>query len=158
MEMDTWCCCSSHLNSGCDSISNGLAKTTVLMLDTSQVTVVGYGNINLDTEKLDLELKSSPKKGLGVKGLAKLSLSFGELTKPFKLSGTLANPYLTIDPTGTLFTIGKAVGGVALFGPVGLAAALASGQLGGKNPCGKAIEAIEKLNKGPNPGGLMKTP
>jgi hypothetical protein len=71
------------------------------MLDTSQVTVVGYGKINLDTEKLDLALKSSPKKGLGVNGLAKLSLSFGELTKPFKLSGTLANPSMTIDPKGT---------------------------------------------------------
>jgi uncharacterized protein involved in outer membrane biogenesis len=131
------------------NISDGLAETSVLMLDTSQVTVVGYGKINLDTEKLDLALKSSPKKGLGVNGLAKLSLSFGELTKPFKLSGTLANPSMTIDPKGTLFTIGKAVGGIALFGPVGLAAALASGKLGGENPCAAAIEAVKEINKSP---------
>jgi uncharacterized protein involved in outer membrane biogenesis len=117
------------------NISDGLAETSVLMLDTSQVTVVGYGKINLDTEKLDLALKSSPKKGLGVNGLAKLSLSFGELTKPFKLSGTLANPSMTIDPKGTLFTIGKA--------------ALASGKLGGENPCAAAIEAVKEINKSP---------
>ena len=125
-------------------VKDGVAQSTALVLDSSQVSVVGYGKINLNTEELDLALKPSPKKGVGIEGLAKLSLSFGELTKPLKLSGTLSNPSLTIDPGGTIFTIGKAIGGAALFGPVGIAAALASGKFGDKNPCLSAIEAAKK--------------
>ncbi|MBW2621248.1 MAG: hypothetical protein JRC56_07965, partial [Deltaproteobacteria bacterium] len=88
--------------------------------------------------------KPSPKKGIGIDGLAKFSLSFGELTKTLKLRGTLSNPSLSVDPTGSIITLGKAVGGVVLFGPFGIAAVLANGQLGGKNPCLAIIEAAKK--------------
>ena len=125
-------------------IKNGLAQSNALVLDTSQVSVIGYGKIDFKTEEIDLLLKPSPKQGVGIKGLAKFSLSFGELTKTLKLKGTLSNPSLSIDPTGTIITLGKAIGGVALFGPFGLAAVLANGQLGDKNPCLAAIEAAKK--------------
>ncbi|MBW2318469.1 MAG: hypothetical protein JRF24_07290, partial [Deltaproteobacteria bacterium] len=109
--------------------------------------VIGRGKANLKTEELDLSLKPSPKKGLGIKGLAKLSLSLGQLTKPLKLTGTFAKPSLTIDPTETILALGKAVGGAALFGPVGIAAALAGGKLGDRDPCLAAIEAVKKDSK-----------
>jgi hypothetical protein len=125
-------------------IQEGLAQSTALLLDTDQVTVIGRGKANLKTEELDLSLKPSPKKGLGIKGLAKLSLSLGQLTNPLKLTGTFAKPSLTIDPTETILTLGKAIGGAALFGPVGIAAALASGKLGDRDPCLAAIEAAKK--------------
>ena len=51
---------------------------------------------------------------------------------------------MTIDPTGSIVTLGKAIGGVALFGPFGIAAALADGKFGDKNPCLAAIEAAKK--------------
>ncbi len=86
----------------------------------------------------------SPKKGVGISGVGKLSLSLAELAKPFKLGGTLANPSLAIDTTQTVITLGKAVGGVTLFGPVGIAAALAGGRSGDKNPCFAAIEAARQ--------------
>ncbi|MBW2266394.1 MAG: AsmA family protein [Deltaproteobacteria bacterium] len=128
-------------------IQEGLAQSTALLLDTNQVTVIGRGKANLKTEELDLSLKPSPKKGLGIKGLAKLSLSLGQLTKPLKLTGTFAKPSLTIDPTETILALGKAVGGAALFGPVGIAAALAGGKLGDRDPCLAAIEAVKKDSK-----------
>jgi uncharacterized protein involved in outer membrane biogenesis len=131
------------LVSGLD-IKDGSAETTVLVVDTSQVSVVGYGKLDLKTEALDLSLKPTPKKGLGIKGLGKVSLSLGELTKPLKLRGTLADPALAVDPAGTFVAIGKTVGGVALFGPFGLAAALAGGQFGDADPCDAAIEAVRK--------------
>jgi uncharacterized protein involved in outer membrane biogenesis len=124
-------------------IKDGLAQTTALVLDTTQVSVVGHGKVNLKTEELDLSLKPSPKKGIGVKGIGKLSLSLAELTKSLKLTGTLANPSVTIDATGTFLAIGKAVGGLTLFGPVGVAAALASGKFGDKDLCLTAIEAAK---------------
>ena len=130
------------LVSGLD-IKDGQAQISALVLDTGQVTVVGHGKVDLDTEEVDLSLRPSPKKGVGIKGIAKLSLSLGELTKTLKLGGTLANPSLTIDPTGTLLTVGKALGGMALFGPVGIGAALAGGKFFGKNPCVSAIESAK---------------
>jgi hypothetical protein len=125
-------------------IKDGIAESTALVLDTSLMSVVGEGVLNLKTEELDLSIMLSPKKGVGVKGVGKLSLSLSELAKPLKLGGTLANPALAIDPTQTAITLGKMIGGVALFGPVGIAAALASGKSDAENPCLAAIEVAEK--------------
>ncbi len=125
-------------------IKNGLAQSSALVLDTPQVRVFGNGKIDFKTEEIDLLFNPIPQKGVGITGLAKLSLSLGELTKPLKFRGTLSKPSLSIDPTGSIITLGKAVGGVALFGPFGVAAILANGQFGNKNPCVAVIEAAEK--------------
>ena len=125
-------------------IKNGLANVTALVFDTNAMSVVGNGRINLKTEELDLGLRPSPKKGIDTGVMGKLSLSLGELARPLKLAGTLADPSLTVDPKQTAITLGKAVGGVVLFGPVGIAAALASEGPDEENPCLKAIEAAKK--------------
>jgi uncharacterized protein involved in outer membrane biogenesis len=125
-------------------IKNGLAQSNALVLDTNQVRALGYGKIDLKTEEIDLSLKPIPQKGVGINGLGKFSLSLGELTKTLKLKGTLSKPSLSIDTTGSIITLGKAIGGVALFGPFGVAAVLANGQFGDKNPCLAIIEAAEK--------------
>jgi uncharacterized protein involved in outer membrane biogenesis len=130
-------------------IKDGLADTTGLVLDTNRMSVVGEGTINLKTEKLNLSLKPVPKEGVGTRGLGNLTLSLSELSKPFKLGGTLAQPSLAIDPTQTAITLGKAVSGVALFGPAGVAGALVGGSSGDKNPCLTAIEAARKGVKTP---------
>jgi len=131
------------------NIKDGLAESTALVFDTNIMTVVGDGKLDLKTEELDLSLKPSPKKGIGIKGIGKLSLSLTELTKSFKLGGTLANPSLAIDRTRAVITLGKAVGGAVLFGPAGIAAVLATGSSGDENPCLAAIEATKKGVKVP---------
>ncbi|MBI4831504.1 MAG: AsmA-like C-terminal region-containing protein [Candidatus Lindowbacteria bacterium] len=105
-------------------INDGIAESTVLVLNTSKMSVIGAGRVNLKTEGLDLSLKPSPKQGSAT-SVGGVSLNLGELVKPFKLSGTLANPKLAIDPTQTAVTIGKAAGGMALLGPIGAGAAMA---------------------------------
>ncbi|RJP74637.1 MAG: AsmA family protein [Candidatus Abyssobacteria bacterium SURF_17] len=126
-------------------IRDGIARSAALVCDTDKTTVVGEGTVNLKTEQIDLSLKPSPKEGVGAGGVGKVTFSLGELTKPFKLGGTLAHPKLVLDPTQTALTVGKAAGGVVLFGPIGIAAALASGgNSGDENPCLAAIEAAEK--------------
>jgi len=114
-----------------------------LLLDTEQTTIVAAGDIDLKTEEIDIGIKPSPKTGYGLKGLAQLTLGLNELAKPLKLGGTLANPSFTVDPVQAGLTIGKALGGFALFGPFGLITALADLKLGGKDACLKAIEKAQ---------------
>jgi uncharacterized protein involved in outer membrane biogenesis len=125
------------------NIKDGLADSTALVLDTSRMSVIGEGDINLKTEKLNLALKPLPKEGIGISGVAKISVSLSEFTKPFKLGGTLAHPSLVLDPTESALTLGKMAGGL-LLGPFGIAAALVNVSTDDENPCLVAIEAGEK--------------
>ena len=102
------------------------------------MTVLGKGDIDLKTERLDMELRPTPNKGAGAG--AKVSLNIADLMKPFRLIGTLAEPKLAIDPTLSPSTLGKVVRGAARSDSKGLAAALLRGQ-NIENPCLIAIEA-----------------
>ena len=63
------------------------------------------------------------------------------------MQGTLANPSLGIDPTKTALTFGKALGGIALFGPAGLATTFVSGKFGEDHPCTQSLAALDKKGK-----------
>lgn len=128
-------------------IRNGVADATVLVFDTEQMSVVGEGNIDLGRETINLGIKPQPKKGLGEFGF-----SLGELAKPLRVGGTLAKPSLKLDTAQALTAIGKAVGGIALFGGVGIAASLV-GKKGEKNLCEIAKEAAIT---GIKPGAAVK--
>ena len=134
-------------------IKDGLADSTVLVLDTHATSLIGDGDVDLRTEKLDVKLKPLPKRGIGISGVGKITLSIGELAKPVKLGGTLKNPALAADPSQTAITIGKAFGGMLLLGPLGFGAALVSGRGGSDNPCPAAIALAEK---GPKSAGTKK--
>jgi hypothetical protein len=126
------------------NIKDGIASTTAFALNTDYMVVVGEGEINLKTERLNLSLKPVPKQGIGTRFTGKLNVSLSELTRPFKLGGTLAHPSLAVDSTQTAIALGKAIGGVMLFGPVGIAAALVGSSSGDENSCIAAIEAAKK--------------
>ncbi len=146
----------THINCmvGGLNIKNGLAQTTAVLLDTDQMRVIGDGSINLKTEELNISLNPSPKGGTGVAGLGKVSMSLSELAKPFKLGGTLAKPALAIDTKQAAVEIGKAVGGAALFGPIGIAASMASG--GASDNANVCAEAIDAANRGVKFTGAKK--
>lgn len=127
-------------------VKDGVSEITALVVNTPGMVVVGEGRVDLKNETVDVGLKPSPKEGIGIEGLPRINLSLSDLTKPFKLGGTLSDPSLRIDTTQTALTIGKAVGGAALLGPLGVAAALL-GHISNneKDPCLAAIEAAEKM-------------
>ncbi|HDM79235.1 MAG TPA: AsmA family protein [Deltaproteobacteria bacterium] len=120
-------------------IKNGKAYTTALVCDTGEMTVIGEGLINLKTERVDITLEPTPKKGV-----AGVSLSLNELVKPFRLGGTLAHPRLVLDSTRGAMVIGETLGGVILFGPVGIATALVNTTSDQPNICPLAIKAAKK--------------
>lgn len=132
----------------------GQVAVEALFWDTASMTVFGDGDLDLHTERLDLGLRPVPKRGI-----ANFSLSLGELTQPFRLGGTLTQPTLVVDRTRTAITVGKAVGGTLLLGPVGAAAALLSTPRGEENPCLKALgEAGEETPAPPEePGTARRT-
>jgi uncharacterized protein involved in outer membrane biogenesis len=127
------------------NVKDGRAETTALVFDTGQVSVVGDGNIDLKTEKLNIAFNPIPKKGVGTGATGKVSVGLGELARNFKLSGTMANPSLGIDTTQAALTAGKMAAGFAALGPLGLAAPLITGSgPGPENLCPTATEAARK--------------
>ncbi len=107
-------------------ITDGIARSKALSFDTNLMSGAGEGWINLKNETLDFSFSTSPKEGGDVSGLAEAGLTLGEFAKPFKLTGTLANPTLVIDPAQTALALGKALGDTLWSGPKGSAASLAS--------------------------------
>ena len=61
---------------------------------------------------------------------------YEQITKPFKLGGTLASPSLDIDVTETAKTVGT-----VLLGPAGIAYLLVSGSSGKESACAAALKA-----------------
>jgi len=139
-------------------IKDGLAECK-LLLDTDQTSIFGAGDVDLRTEKLNLGIKPSPKKGYGLANMGTVSFSFKELSQPFRLGGTLAHPSLVLDPTRTAFVLGKFAGALVL-GPIGIAAFFADISLGKKDPCLEALKAIKedgKVKSGKKPDEKKKT-
>jgi uncharacterized protein involved in outer membrane biogenesis len=124
-------------------LRGGVATTHGLVIDTPAVTVVGNGQIRLDTENLDLVLVPHAKDP----GLASLAV-------PMQVRGPIANPSVFPDPVGTATGLaGSAVGvaaGVAL-APVAIIGALAgltgssalASDAAGKNPCTDALASAK---------------
>ncbi|MEM9305402.1 MAG: hypothetical protein AAGE01_25055 [Pseudomonadota bacterium] len=80
------------------------------LLSTSQLRMTTNSRINLENEAIDISIRSTPRRALGV--------SAGELINPFiRLRGTLAKPKLAVDESGALLTGGAAVAtaGLSLF-------------------------------------------
>ena len=102
---------------------------------TDKLRIFANTKIDLKTEKLDVNFKMTPRKGLG--------LSISNLVNPYiKLTGTLGSPSLVVDPESVLFEGGVAV---ATAGLSVLAKSFKDRFFSGKDPCGKALaQADEK--------------
>jgi len=135
-------------------IREGIADCK-LLLDTDQTSILGAGDINLKTERLNLGIKPTPKQGFGFSGLGKIKFSFRELSSPFRMGGTLKRPSLALDPRGTAFTLGKFAGALAL-GPAGIAAFFTDVSLGKKDPCLEALKVIGKEAEAATAEGPLK--
>jgi uncharacterized protein involved in outer membrane biogenesis len=124
----------------CDfHITNGMASGDAIIIDDPQKTLISNGTLNLASEELDFDIQTKPKGGVGTKDSVKVNVSLGEVTKPFRLSGTLANPTIGISLVRTATLIGK-----VLFLPGGIPSLFVSGSTGGQNPC---VEAVKKVKE-----------
>jgi hypothetical protein len=86
-------------------VEDGVATLQPLVVVTDRMKIIGHGEIDLKTEKLDLNWAAKPRKGIG--------LSASTITNPYvKLGGTLSAPSVTVRPltataaTAAAFTTG----------------------------------------------------
>ena len=90
-------------------IEDGLMEFGTLFIQSETLMVLGVGDIDLNTEKLNLEFNTKPREGVGI--------SVAGFVTPFvKLSGTLAEPGMGLDTQGVLVSGGLAVatGGMSM--------------------------------------------
>ena len=90
-------------------VIDGVVNIENFALQSDTMTVIVLGNLDFNTEKLDLAIRAKPREGLGI--------SIGAVVNSFlKLGGTLQKPELQIDPEGTIVAGGVAVatGGLSL--------------------------------------------
>lgn len=67
---------------------DGIARVKQVVFDTQVVIVTGKGDVNLRTEKLDLQLTGEPKK-----------FRIGVLRTPIEIKGTLRHPSVGVKPS-----------------------------------------------------------
>lgn len=127
-------------------IDDGIAASDVLVFHTARAGVVGDGRVDLGSERLDIALKPITGGGINVLGLFRLKAGT-TFADAFKLGGTLRAPRILLDKSESAISLGKAIGGMALFGPAGLAAGLLDAEFGSDSPCVRALEAAGAGNE-----------
>jgi uncharacterized protein involved in outer membrane biogenesis len=130
----------------CDfNIADGIAKGDAIVIDDPQKTLISHGTLNLKTEALDFGIDTKPKGGIGTQETGKLNISLSQITKPFKLGGTLANPSVGISPERTATILGR-----AFLAPGGIATLFVSSSRGDQNPCLVAAKQAKEQTAGDN--------
>ena len=111
-----------------------LSGDPMLVQQTDKLRIFASSKINLKTEKLNVDFRMEPRKGLGI--------SLSGLVNPYiKLTGTLGKPALVLDPQAALIEGGAAV---ATAGLSVIAKSFKNRFLSEKDPCGKALEEADK--------------
>ena len=124
-EFSNWECTVVSVN-----LVDGLADIDGMLAQGEKVMIVGGGDVNLKTEKLNIEFNTKPRSGVGI--------SADMFVTPFvKVKGTLASPNVGLNEKGTLLTGGAAVatGGLSLLLKAAFDRATAEG-----DQCKKALE------------------
>lgn len=134
--------------------TDGKVRTApVFAAQVDAANVVSYGTIDLDTEKIEFYLKTTPDD--------RFDINLGEIINPYiKIGGTLMQPVLAVDAKGALFTSTAAVvtGGLSL-----VAKGTWERLFREKDPCAAALVAADRLaaeaDAPASPiGGLLRGP
>jgi hypothetical protein len=114
---------------------NGVLRTDPsIVIQTDKLNVISRGQLDLNDESLNINFMTQARKGIGI--------SAGELLNPYiRIAGTMGNPKLVLDKTGTVVTGGAAV---ATAGLSTLVKTAWNRVFRSKDPCGKAIEDFDK--------------
>jgi AsmA family protein len=111
----------------------GELKATTLVIDTTHVLVTGQGDINLQSEALDLSLRGQPKEARMLR-----------LRTPITLRGSLLEPKFGVQPGKLAAQTGGAVALGALLTPVAAVLAFVDGGLAKDANCAALVGQAEQ--------------
>jgi AsmA family protein len=113
--------------------ADGDLKVASLLIDTTNVLVTGQGDINLQTEAIDLSLQGKPKKARVLR-----------LRTPILVRGTLLQPKIGVEPGKLAAQTGGAVALGVLLTPVAALLAFVDGGLAKDANCEALIGQAEQ--------------
>ena len=113
-------------------LTNGVVDTRTLLLATTEANILGSGTINLNTEKLNLAIKTQAT-----------HFSIGSLSTPINVSGTLKKPSVLPQAGPLAERAVPAVGLGILFPPLALLPTIRLG-LGDKNACADTLSSLHE--------------
>lgn len=102
-----------------------------IAMETSRMSVVSSGTLNLGAEKLDVAVRPYPKDGVGI--------SAGKLAEMVRLQGTFADPKVAADVAGVARTAASVVGALATGGASLVAEGLLGHASADPHPCATAL-------------------
>jgi hypothetical protein len=115
-------------------IDSGKVLVDPIIFNTEQITILSGGQIDLETEKINLEFETKVRKGIGI--------SASMVINPFiKLGGSLSSPTIELDPAGVAFSGSVAVAtvGLSLVGK-----SLFDRFISNRDPCGEALKKLDE--------------
>lgn len=125
-----------------------------IAMETSRMSVVSSGVIDLGAEKLDVAVRPYPKDGVGI--------SAGKLAEMVRLQGSLAQPKVAADVAGIARTAASVVGALATGGASLVAEGLIGHASADPHPCatalngpGKAAPAAQQQQQAPSGNPLQ---
>lgn len=120
-------------------VTNGIAQSRGIVLDTPGATVVGTGRIDLRQERLDLHLDTQSKQ-----------VNLANLAVPMNVTGPLSSPSVTPDALGAVGNTADFATRAADFATLGALSSLTGlgeSQDLGPNPCRLALDEGAKAAK-----------
>jgi len=126
-------------------ITNGIVETApAVILQTDKLSIIAAGAVDLASERINIEFKTTPMKGIGI--------SASDIVNPFiKLGGTLTEPVIVLDPKNTAIQGGAAV---ATMGVSLLATSLWNRWIGSPKACDRMYEEAVKIRTKLNPADV----
>ena len=115
------------------AVEDGVLSARTLLLDTDEALITGSGEVNLDTQQLNLTLRGKPKHP----GLA--------LRAPVTLRGSLKHPAVSVAKGGVLAQSGAAVALGVLLSPLASVLAFVSPGLTRNADCAPLVNQAQAL-------------
>jgi hypothetical protein len=127
-------------------VADGIATASPILLDTPDTIVLGRGNINIADETITLEIRPYAKDG-----------SRRPVGVPLHITGTFADPRITVDKAGFAARLGAALGLGAIEVSPDLKALLSAG-LGDSSACAAPLAGTATGTSQPRPARRRASP
>jgi uncharacterized protein involved in outer membrane biogenesis len=117
-------------------VKNGLLKSDVFVLDTTDSNIAGKMHINLKDEALDAKVEGNPK-----------DFSLLSAHTPITVGGTLKNPSIGLDPKGLALRSTSAVALGVFLSPLAAIIPFIELGLGKDSDCGELIQHARRYSE-----------